>query len=105
MNFKYPNIDCCLIKKNEKENNHKIFKIDYCENLCLCFIGDYKNDIHCKICKNERFTKCNKDKCKTKSYENCNHSYLYRTAKKCAYYIPSFIYYFIFINIIKYMNK
>ena len=45
--------------------------IHLCPNLCLAFMGEYKNDLICRICSTERFHRCSRTQCKDLSYNQC----------------------------------
>lgn len=92
LRFKYPNITPETLKKCSKLIDYEkeiVHKIDYCSNNCLCFINENENLINCNICGEERFRKCNRGSCSSKTYKECNHYFKYRTARTTAYYISS----------------
>ena len=92
MKFKYPEIKKEELNMNLNDTKYiKKYQIDCCSKGCECFINERENEIKCSECKNNRFLKCMRGECIKRSYEDCKHSFNYRTSVNCCFYIPSYL--------------
>jgi hypothetical protein len=76
-----------LLKQFTRQSRRSL-TFDVCRNYCSVYVGQYADKKHCHICKEARYSKCNKNKCakNLSGVDNCQHSTKYRTPMKTINY-------------------
>ena len=60
--------------KHDPYENRTIF-IDICQNNCVAFVGSHRSLNRCPTCNAERYYKCSREKCRDKTYDDCDCDY------------------------------